>query len=385
MKPYRVAQPVTDIRRPQRPYPLDITIARNGPCSIGAKHFDLEMSEGSIRDHNRDFIALMGEVETQVVHTGSLALSPTFFYSKLEELRDMGLSAYHSLGEDMGEHLRGYHARDTGAGLRITIKAEGYPLLWEFLYVGSAVGLVDPSLFWGYRHHVTRFLIGSEYLPIEIDPVGGFLFCRNHLLGHWADEMQALHEIAPHLPLILLDDCLDTLGPDHAEWNLGDRMLYACTTGNYGFVHIASHLYPDPRDQSVLGALLALSYREQKVEIKLRRLNALREELHFAQNSLVFLNACQTMTNPEHLSQGESFPRSFLKLGAGAVLATACNIPDQFAAAFARKFYEIFLGKEIVTASDALRLARRYFMDKFNNPLGLAYGLYAHNDLTIYG
>lgn len=383
MKPSRFAQPVTDVRQSQRPYPLDITIARNGPCSIGAKQFDLEMGEGSIRDHNRDFIALMGEVEKQIFHTGSLALSPTFFSNMLQELRDIGLSAYHSLGEEMDEHLRGYHTRDSGAGLRITIKADVYPLLWEFLYVGSAIGPVDPRLFWGYRHHVARF-IGSDILPIEIDPVGGFLFCRNHLLQHWADEMQALHEVAPHLPLILLDDCLDTLDPDHAEWNLGDRMLYTCTTGNYGFIHIASHLYPDPRDQSVLGALLALSYREQKVEIKLKRLNALRNDLHFTQNPLVFLNACQTMTNPEHLSQGESFPRSFLKLGAGAVIATACNIPDQFAAAFACKFYEIFLGKQTVTASDALRLARQYFMDKYNNPLGLAYGLYAHNDLMIY-
>jgi hypothetical protein len=87
---------------------------------------------------------------------------------------------------------------------------------------------------------------------------------------------------------------------------------------------------------------------------------------------------------PDRVFNSESFPRIFLKLGATAVIATACDVPDRFAAEFANKFYEFFFAPdEPITASEALRLARRYFLEHYRNPLGLAYGLYAHENLTI--
>ncbi|MEP0885183.1 hypothetical protein NDI49_26895 [Trichocoleus sp. ST-U3] len=72
------------------------------------------------------------------------------------------------------------------------------------------------------------------------------------------------------------------------------------------------------------------------------------------------------------------------------MIATACPVPDLFAAAFAKVFYEFFLrglvvedeatgekGIRLMTIGQALRATRWYFLKEFNNPLGLAYGLYS--------
>ena len=93
------------------------------------------------------------------------------------------------------------------------------------------------------------------------------------------------------------------------------------------------------------------------------------------------------MTTPEHLVQGDSFPGGFLRFGASGVIATACDIDDRFAAAFSSKFYEILCkdtGGRSPTVSEALLKTRQFFIKPpYYNPLGLAYGLYACNDLHI--
>jgi hypothetical protein len=384
-QPYRVAQPVAKSPGPAQRIPVDISITQGG-CSIGARPCHLEMGIGSIRDHNRDFVSVMKKVQAQVVRARSLELDTRFYRQVMDDLRDAGISAYQSLGDQVAAYLAEYEEKDRGLGLNIEVHTEAHPLLWEFIYTGSAIVPVDPHLFWGYRHPIARFLIGAEYLPPVLDSPGDFLFCRNHRLGHWKKEMASLHGLVEGRGFITLDDCLDVLSAEQRKLALRDQILWVCTHHLLSFVHLASHLRPAPRSESVLGALLVISYQDSEIEIPLRRLNAIRrDKWMFQQSPLIFLNACQTMTHPEQLGQGENFPRSFLKLGAGAVIATACDIPDLFAVAFAHKFYELFLDRrQPATASDALRQARRFFMDRFNNPLGLAYGLYGYNDLTIY-
>jgi hypothetical protein len=89
-----------------------------------------------------------------------------------------------------------------------------------------------------------------------------------------------------------------------------------------------------------------------------------------------------------------SFPTEILNFGAGGVVATACTIHDGFASAFASELYRRLLGQGKdsddskgqgrsripSTSSDigvALMETRLHFLEKYNNPLGLAYGLYA--------
>jgi hypothetical protein len=86
------------------------------------------------------------------------------------------------------------------------------------------------------------------------------------------------------------------------------------------------------------------------------------------------------------------FPDKWISTrGAMAVIATLCPVPDLFAYAFARKFYNtLFNFKPDPKApvrerylAEALLETRRYFMDEYRNPLGLAYVLYAVKDACI--
>jgi CHAT domain-containing protein len=96
----------------------------------------------------------------------------------------------------------------------------------------------------------------------------------------------------------------------------------------------------------------------------------------FMTEPLIFLNACRAGGGGDVLRKVFNLPGKFVARGAGAVIATACPVPDRFAAAFAREFYRRFLASERMTIGEALRLTRRHFMDQYRNPLGLAYGLY---------
>ncbi len=344
------------------------------------------MKIDSLREHNRRFIDLMKEVEIEVIaefnkRSGTLRLNSQFFDEIICKMRTTGLSAFQSLGEFACDILDFYEAK--GKRLSVTIRTSAYPLLWEFLYTGQPTGVVVPELFWGLHHQVSRFLVGADFLPQAISLEGGVLFCRDRQLAHWLREMQMLQEFAGRLRFVLLDDWLNTYDSDFND--LQDRVFHACAAGNFSLVHIASHLNADPNPDGVINSYFSLSCNEQEVQINLEKINALRRDprFRFYQNPLLFLNACQTMTDAVLSNRGESFPGSFLKLGAGAVIATACDIPDVFAVAFAQKFYELFLGDPPLPASEALRQARWYFMEQYNNPLGLAYGLYAHNDLIV--
>jgi hypothetical protein len=118
---------------------------------------------------------------------------------------------------------------------------------------------------------------------------------------------------------------------------------------------------------------------KEDLEIELEKLLAW-EEYGFQNRPFVFLNACESAT-PGKLLQTLSFPTGMLKFGAGGVIATACTVPDNFASAFASKFYEFLLTKLekniSVNIGEVLLETRLYFLHNFNNPLGLAYGLYA--------
>ena len=102
----------------------------------------------------------------------------------------------------------------------------------------------------------------------------------------------------------------------------------------------------------------------------------------------------------EDLRRTFNLPKVFIKRGAAAVIATACPVPDAFAAAFARVFYQFFLqGEEVMdkrtgekavklmSIGEALRATRWFFLKECNNPLGLAYGSYspAHYQLARIG
>jgi CHAT domain-containing protein len=123
-------------------------------------------------------------------------------------------------------------------------------------------------------------------------------------------------------------------------------------------------------------AIASLSDESNANEIELETYNFSDVSGSFQCQPLIFLNACQSAGGMDELRKTFNLPEKFIQHGAAAVIATACPVPDLFAAAFAKKFYEFFIGEKMMIGK-ALCQTRRYFLKEYNNPLGLAYGLYS--------
>jgi CHAT domain-containing protein len=90
-------------------------------------------------------------------------------------------------------------------------------------------------------------------------------------------------------------------------------------------------------------------------------------------NPLVVLNACGTGIRDSRGSFG--FVWMFFECGGRGIIATECDIPDAFSAAFAENFYNRLLEGEMV--GKALLETRLFFLNEHRNPLGLLYATYA--------
>jgi hypothetical protein len=318
----------------------------------------------------------------------SIQLDPDFYESVMKDLRDIGLSAYASLGDSFMETFDALEQDAGRQGVALTIRSDTFPLLWEMLYTGPYRGDVQKDRFWGSRHRIARFQVGASANEEEIYADSVFLFCFDRELTHWQEECDDIeHSVSSQFQFHLLEDVLPQVAAHVEMREPAECFVDTLALLELGLLHLACHCIPDPDQSGVLFSKLTFSYQSSRVSVKLHELKAARREFGFFLQPLVFLNACKTMTNPEHLIQGDSFPGGFLRLGASGVIATACDVPDKFAAAFASKFYEFLCenaGGRSPSASEALLRTRQFFIEPpYHNPLGLAYGLYARNDLHI--
>ncbi|MBD3309507.1 CHAT domain-containing protein [candidate division KSB3 bacterium] len=386
-----LVRPIQSRRQRRRRAPLrsEILIPRQGGlCSVGADDMFLGMSPGSVREHNSHLLEILKRIRLRVQDTDSLELDPDFCQSVMQDLRSIGLSAYTSLGDHF---MEAFDTLEQGAGrpgLALTIRSDTFPLLWEMLYTGPFRGDVQEDKLWGFHHQIARFQIGNSAPEEELYPDSDFLFCCDRQLSHWRQEHDDIKRSVSHrFQFHSLDDALPHVAAYVGRSEPGECFVDTLALLELGLLHLACHCQPDPDQSSVLSSELTFSYESSQISVKLHELKAARRELGFALHPLVFLNACKTMTNPEHLVQGDSFPGGFLRLGASGVIATACDVPDKFAAAFASKFYEILcenVERHSPTVSEALLRTRQFFIrPPYYNPLGLVYGLYARNDLHI--
>jgi hypothetical protein len=95
---------------------------------------------------------------------------------------------------------------------------------------------------------------------------------------------------------------------------------------------------------------------------------------------LVFLNACgSSKVDP---TSSLSFPKLFLENGNRGFVGTEIAIPDEEAAEFTVAFYrELLLGG--AGFGVAAHRARIRLLEKFGNPIGLAYSVYGNTDLQV--
>ena len=157
----------------------------------------------------------------------------------------------------------------------------------------------------------------------------------------------------------------------------------------YELIHFACHCEPDKLSE--LLTQLKIHIAGEDVSLTVAQMSGSGEAQLGQDGPLVFLNACGTGEQGNN-AEPPGFPENWInKRGALAVVATLCPVPDLFAHAFARKFYNTLFKsvehpEEPVRErylSEALLETRRYFMTECQNPLGLAYVLYAVKDACI--
>jgi hypothetical protein len=353
---------------------------------VRGREFPQTFGDGDVQDFNQQFVRILDDLRRTVMRKQDLALTIEERDHYLKELRTIGLAAYNKIiSPGASQHIAEFEAREQRYGRSLTLTFRTPPslsLLWEMLYTGAPAGSVDSGQFWGFRYPLGRAYWETdttEYIQLQS---GIFSAIHSELL-HSQQEVEQLVRHILHvsqglglkLTVCLLDEDESIVaGTFSPEW-LMER--FHSDDFRYGIVHFACHC-ENPAGAGASQAYLRLTARECDLEMRLEQLTAWKG-YGFVYQPLVFLNACESATTG-HMLQMLNFPSGFLDFGAGGVVAASCTLPDHFAGAFAVEFYKRLLDKERpATVGEALLETRLHFLEHFNNPLGLAYGLYAES------
>ncbi|MEH2093399.1 CHAT domain-containing protein [Nostoc sp.] len=373
--------PSGDERRESRCHLL-VTIMRNIPIvAVGVRTFALDFAEGDVQAFNQKFVAILEELSVDVTQKGIDLREYNHDY--LNRLRGIGKAAYNKiLPSTAGEYLKDKEIEEKQRGLSLTFQTPTeISFFWEMLYAGEPFS-VETHEFWGFRHPIGRTYWGEFNFPDRIQLQGGIFSAIHHKLKYSQREVeqvaQLLHQVCQRLSLKLNLHLLENIIPIETICTNRLLELFHDPEFRYGIIHFACHCLASEGVYTPQ-AYLSLTTQQKKIEIELEALLAW-QKYGFQNRPFVFLNACGSAT-PGQLLQTMNFPSGMLSFGAAGVIATACAIPDRFASAFASKFYELLLGKlennMSVDIGEVLLETRLYFLWEYNNPLGLAYGLYA--------
>jgi hypothetical protein len=354
---------------------------------VDTMSFPAVFAAGDAKSLNDKFIAILDDLRKDVQRNG-IDLT-NYQHQYFERLRDTGKAAYnYILPADCRSRMRQIEAETGDRGLGITFMTPGdLSFAWEML-CDADIRTADPSSFWGFRYSLGRTHWNIRYTDRIRLQMGAFSVIHRQLVDSRleADNLKLLidelsRRTSQQLTFLLLDNVVapkQTTIQDLVEMLHSDEF-------RYGIVHFACHCDKPPEDQGTLEACLTFTVEEQEMGLTLENLLTW-QDCGFVHQPLVFLNACHSAT-PGRLLETLSFPNGFSGFGAGCVVATACTIPDNFASAFAKKFYSLLLKESstgyVIDIAEALLSTRLYFLHEFNNPLGLAYRLYALSNVQL--
>ncbi len=387
-------------------------IIKDGTYTIEGDEYKWPVKEENFLAWTRELLAIFEAIEIEVNDKkgrlkrqgepleDSLTLTPERCHQLLTALADTGTVAY---VEFFSPEVRATLAdllTNSLPPVFPTFQSELTLFPWELLYEGQDFEEGDPCMFWGLRYALARTLgtfnitkyVKEQSLPSRM------LFCLHSRLR---EAHQREWPSIEGLVRATQQDRVELLGPTETLAHVidGKTLLAHLCKGKHNIVHFACHADPGNAGEDVLrlslinlADLLDITEKDYStVEIRLGTRTFAHQQGNLETNPLVFLNACQTGGGVDILKEMYNLPRKFVERQAGAVIATACPVPDIFAAEFARVFYGYFLRGHHMLAEapehaapigplpigEALRLTRWYFIRKHHNPLGLAYGLYS--------
>ena len=343
-----------------------------------------------------EILNVFDALRREIIHTQSVKLESGFCRDRLVKLAEWGRTAYQAFfGDEKPNQILSGRLKPNTAP---TFVSNLTPFPWEVLFEGSESDYErgTPEMFWGFRYTPARILNPekdiTDYVS-EQTPESDMLFCLHHkLLCCCQKERPAIEKLVKVKPQdrfrVLGSACNLGVG---VEQLMGDHLLKYLYKARHNMLHFACHCRESQRGDSLMVSFLKDDEITDTIkEIELETYKFFLRKGQFIGQPLVFLNACQSAGGVDDLRRTFNLPKVFIERGAAAVIATACPVPDLFAAEFAQVFYKLFLrGQEIyneeaegksiklMTIGEALRATRWHFLKECNNPLGLAYGLYS--------
>jgi hypothetical protein len=362
-------------------YPVDIHLriyrerARYGAdiFAVGqVRRVPIEMSPQDLVALNRQLQEAVSEVAGENIEDWT----PT-----PEELEEM-LSPLAEVGHYAFKQVFGHH--DALAVIQellaisqrvsIQVASEDFFLPWELLY---PVGLDEPlsyEHFWGMNCITSRIIVQearpgafvSPIIPVAQRPKLGLLTYCN-LPAVEEKEIPFFEQLDGDGRIALFR--LRNLDPTKRREEF--KEFKGFWSNAFNLAHFACHaFYEDPPNLSriVLSDEFAITLQDMEVY-----------GIAIDDHPLIIMNACETGNlNPLYTSH---FAAAFLKYGARGVVATECAVPDAFAADFAQQLYAHLLAGELL--GESLLATRRYFLDKYQNPSGLLYSMYAPPSIRL--
>lgn len=255
-----------------------------------------------------------------------------------------------------------------GANISWQITSEDFFLPWEILYPCSLDDEVSAGNFWGMNYVISRVIVQdarpgaytSPEISVEDLPKLG-LVTYTKLTGVQEKEIPFFEKMAEEGKIRLIK--LRALNPDKRQEEF--KVFKGFWQDPLHLAHFACHAVCDCHTQEKSYLLLSDEFEVSLIDLTVH-------DFSLAGHPLIIMNACETGNlNPLYTS---CFAAEFLKFGALGVVATECQLPDNFAADFARELYGHLLAGELL--GESLMTTRRSFLDNYN-PSGLLYAMYA--------
>jgi hypothetical protein len=403
--PMATAGPVQ--RRKNASRPFVINMIPGSPLIIAqTQAFPRGFADGDPNKYNLRFITILDDLRSDVLNTGiKLSIQKRDHYMK--RLAKLGGEAYNiMLHDNTRQYIKAYEAEDSQRGIRLSVMAPPESMFfWEMLYTEDTLMIdyldtVIPSHFWGFNYPIGRYFLGVKSPEDRIRFQEGVFSAVHEELKLSLEEVKKLGsyiDLLTRRGMKVSFRILDEVFTSEQISIVNFAQLLHDEKFRYGMVHFACH-FENPEDGGAGEAALLLTAHKKKLQIPLYTL-IINKNYSFLNKPFVFMNACSSAT-AGHLLESANYPAGLLNFGAGGVIATACAVPDTFAAEFGAEFYRRLLrlndqpGTEAASPADQQDLAtadvaqvlletRLHFLENYNNPLGLAYLLFAHSHQLI--
>jgi len=281
----------------------------------------------------------------------------------------------------VGKFLRDMASRREGR-LQLQIVSESTPVPWGLLYVGDASegATLDWDNFIGMRHVIEQIplqtsmsvsdsLIRSDNPKLSVSVnVNSTIDAQMHAhfvsdqQSYWADRARS----GLNLRLV-----------NRTRSSEFKRALASTTTDDqilYLYCHAEAAGLNDPGGPDASSLVLS----DARVTLGDLNLDA-PTDTQLRGNPLVFINACESAQMSPAFYDG--FVPYFMAKGARGVVGTECQTPALFAAEWAERFFERFLGGEAL--GELFLGLRQDFLNQYGNPLGLMYAVHCDGDTQI--